>query len=96
MDPAAMLDVVPFDFQIMLGLLMFIPGIAFNLIIIRVGEQREKGEDTWVDSRDASNALMPSELLNHSDMSTQGEMGQNRHETMDSGATGGKGPTQTL
>ncbi|KAM6492165.1 hypothetical protein JOM56_011889 [Amanita muscaria] len=27
------------------------PGIASNLIIIRIGEQRAKGEDTWVDSR---------------------------------------------
>ncbi|KIL64671.1 hypothetical protein M378DRAFT_570650 [Amanita muscaria Koide BX008] len=86
MAPAALLFIAPFGFQIVLCLLMFIPGIAFNLIIIRVGEQRAKGEDTWVDYRDASNALMPSELLNHcADMSTQGEMGQDSHERMDEG-----------
>ncbi|KAM6492104.1 hypothetical protein JOM56_011828 [Amanita muscaria] len=64
---------------------MFMPGIASNLIIIRIGEQRAKGEDGWVDSRDASNASMPSELLNVPDMSTQGEMGQDNHERMDEG-----------
>ncbi|KAM6492107.1 hypothetical protein JOM56_011831 [Amanita muscaria] len=75
----------PLYFQILLAVFMFMPGIASNPIIIRIGEQRAKGEDGWVDSRDASVPLMPSELLNVPDMSTQGEMGQNRHERMDEG-----------
>ncbi|KIL61454.1 hypothetical protein M378DRAFT_166910, partial [Amanita muscaria Koide BX008] len=54
---------------------IFMPGIAFNLITIRVGEQRARGQDTWVDSRDTSGtALLPSELLNHPDTSTRQEV----------------------
>lgn len=52
----------PFAGQIAMDIGMFIPGIAFNLIIIRVGKQRAKEEDTWVD---AGNDPVPSELLDH-------------------------------
>ncbi|KAM6492172.1 hypothetical protein JOM56_011896 [Amanita muscaria] len=69
---------LPVGFQIALGLSMFIPGIAFNLIIIRVGEQRANGEDTWVDSGNTR-----PELLNHPDTSNQVEMNQVDYERMD-------------
>ncbi|KAM6492281.1 hypothetical protein JOM56_012005 [Amanita muscaria] len=63
------------------------PGIAFNLISIRVGEQRARGQDAWVDSRDTSGtALLPSELLNHPDTSTRQEV-----ESTDLDQEGGEG-----
>ncbi|KIL54174.1 hypothetical protein M378DRAFT_174408, partial [Amanita muscaria Koide BX008] len=71
-DSIVLLDLV---LSIERPLSTFMPGIAFNLITIRVGEQRARGQDTWVDSRDTSGtALLPSELLNHPDTSTRQEV----------------------
>ncbi|KIL69150.1 hypothetical protein M378DRAFT_157375 [Amanita muscaria Koide BX008] len=86
-DPAATLILLPVGFQIVLGLTMFIPGIAFNLVIIRIGEQRATEEDIWVDSRETSEVLTPLDLLNHPDSSTPLEVestdiGQERRERM--------------
>ncbi|KIL59928.1 hypothetical protein M378DRAFT_131077 [Amanita muscaria Koide BX008] len=73
----------PFAGQIAMNIGMFIPGIAFNLIIIRVGEQRAKEEDTWVDAR---NDPVPPELLDHN--TERGDINgswQEGHERTDEG-----------